>query len=90
MLKESTAEAKRLAISRDTWKDKALKRQRLLEKNRITMRDLKKSRDTWRAEGMISRTHKAELRSELASARERIDYLINEVERLQRHAKKNG
>jgi len=88
--KVSAAEAKRLAVSRDAWKDKALKRQCLLEKDRITMRDLKKSRDTWRAETMTSRTQKAELKSKLASARERIDCLTNEVEHLQRRAKKNG
>ena len=90
MLKMSTAEEKRLAVSRYAWKDKALKRQCLLEKDRITMRDLKKSRDTWRAEAMTRRTQKAQLESKLTSARERIDSLTNEVEDLQRRVKKNG
>ena len=89
-LKVSAAESKRLAVSRDAWKEKALKRQCLLEKDRITMRDLKKSRDTWRTEAMTTRTQKAELESKLASARERIDCLTSEVEHLQRRAKKNG
>jgi hypothetical protein len=90
MLKVSTAEAKRLVVSRDAWKDKALQRQCLLEKDRITMRDLKKSRDTWRAEAMTSRTQRAELESKFASTRVRIDCLTNEVEHLQRCVKKNG
>ena len=89
-IKESPAEAKRLAVSRDAWKDKALKRQCLYEKDRITIRDLKKSRDTWRAEAMTSRTQKAELKSTLGCAREKVDGLTSKIEYLQRHVKKNG
>lgn len=87
-LKVSAAEAKRLAVSRDTWKSKAKNRQSLLEKSRITTRDLKKSRCKWRSEAMASRKQRCELECELADARKRVECLTGEVQHLHERVKK--
>ncbi|MBT4814760.1 MAG: hypothetical protein HON70_03630 [Lentisphaerae bacterium] len=87
-LKALATKAKRLAVSRDAWKSKAKKRQSLLEKNRITTRDLKKSRHKWRSEAMASRKQRGELECELADARKRVECLTAEVQHLGECVKK--
>ena len=87
-LKTLATKAKRLATSRDGWRDKAKRRQALLEKNRITTRDLKKSRSKWRNEAMAARKRRGELECELADSRKTIECLTGEVGRLREHLKK--
>jgi len=87
-LKVLATKAKRLAVSRDGWKSKAKKRQALLEKNRITTRDLKKSRSKWRNEAMASRKQRGELKCKLADSQKTIESLAGEVEHLHEHIKK--
>ena len=87
-LKVSAAEAKRLTVSRDTWKSKAKRRQSLLENNRIATRDLKKSRSKWRNEAMASRKQRCELECELADARKRVKCLTGKAQHLHEQKKR--
>lgn len=89
-LKTLATKTKRLAVSRDAWKSKAKKRQSLLEKSRITTRDLKKSRHKWRSEAMASRKRRGELECELAGARKRVECLTGEVQHLHECIKKKA
>jgi len=86
----SEAEVKRLAASRDKWKKKALDRQALLQKNRITIRDLGDSRQKWRCEALASRERVADLNREVASERSRANKLADEAQYLNNCMKKNG
>jgi hypothetical protein len=53
--------------SRDTWKQRAADKQRLLKKMRITVRDLSASRDHWRALARQQATQLAALQRQRAA-----------------------
>ena len=44
----SSAKEKNIILSRNKWKEKAIKRQEVIYKNNTKIRDLKKSRDNWK------------------------------------------
>lgn len=56
--------------SRDTWKRRAADKPRTLKKMRITVRDLSASRDHWREVARLQAAQLAELRGQLAQARQ--------------------
>ncbi len=56
--------------SRDAWKHRAADKQRSLKKMRITVRDLSASRDHWRQVAGEQAAQLADLRDQLAQARQ--------------------
>jgi len=85
----SETELKRLTTSRDNWKKKARGRQEQLQKDRITIRDLRDSRQKWRREAMASREQVAELSRSLADEQAKADGLADELQHLNNCIKKN-
>ncbi len=81
---------KRAEESRDAWKGKALKRQAELEKNRVCLRDLQKSRANWRGECLALRKQKTELAKKLETAEWESSELNARIEAIERQTKKNG
>ncbi len=69
-----------LLRSRDNWKHKALERQDRLEKCRIRIRDLFKSREKWREEALRLRHEKKELQNREAAAHKEISELKRSME----------
>jgi len=79
--------------SRNRWKAKAGTRQKELEKNRISIRDLDASRDKWRAEALAareaaenSRKTNRRLKQELAIAKKNGQSRTSPKKRLRPHA----
>jgi hypothetical protein len=56
--------------SRDAWKQRAADKQRSLKKLRINLRDLSASRDRWREVAQRQAAQLADLRAQLAQARQ--------------------
>jgi len=64
-----------LLRSRDNWKQKALQRKDILEKNRIRIRDLCKSRQKWRSEALRLRHENKNLWQQKTASEKRISEL---------------
>lgn len=63
----------------DSWKEKALQHQASLEKNRIKIRDLEKSRKKWRDEALDSRREKEDLQLMLDKVKKENQTLDNQL-----------
>ena len=64
-MKPESAELKDTRISRDNWKNKALKRQAALDKSRVKGRDIEKSRNNWKDKALDVQKNIKELQKEL-------------------------
>ena len=62
-------------ISRDSWKKRALKRKKELDKRMVTIRDLADSRKKWRTHTLELRKEKIELEKVITEQREKINKL---------------
>ena len=62
-------------ISRDSWKNRALKRKRELDKQKITIRDLADSRKKWRNQTLKLRTEKTEFEKIISEQHKKIKKL---------------
>lgn len=69
-----------LRISRDKWKNKALERKTVQDKNRIKIRDLSVSRDNWKNKAMTTQDREKALQTELADAKKLLKRSIAETE----------
>lgn len=67
-------------ISRDKWKDKALERKDILDKNRVEIRDLKASRDNWKSKAMAAQSREESLLDELDEAGKQLKRAMAEAE----------
>lgn len=67
-------------ISRDKWKNKALERKAILDKNRVEIRDIKASRDKWKSKAMAAQSRERTLQDELDEAEKQLNYARAEVE----------
>jgi len=67
-------------VSRDKWKNKALERKDILDKNRVEIRDLKASRDNWKSKAMAAQSREKSLREELDDAEKQLKRAMSEAE----------
>lgn len=78
-----------LLCSRDGWKAKALEHQSLLEKNRVKIRDLEKSREKWRTEALAFRQKINNLRQSVINAEQEKSDLSARLGVTEQELKKN-
>jgi hypothetical protein len=74
--------AKALEKSRDRWKIRALQNQNDLEKNRIKIKDLTKSREKWRNNTMLARREKEDCLAKLSMAEKKNDVSAKRLDQL--------
>lgn len=66
-------------ISRDKWKNKALERKDILDKNQVEIRDVKASRDNWKSKAMAAQSREKSLREELKEAEKQLKRAAEEA-----------